>query len=302
MREKDSPTNISHSLDCLSTSALKLLVYQDLENNSPDALSPDTLKYIFELLDSREHCDAEPDIAEEWKRFKRESIPLVTQGYDLSALKNLASPCITDADTVRRWPAARRSPKQTIRTIAATAAAICILFTGMITVQASGFDVFGAIARWTDETFNFAVSSSNIGVPNNTASREYQESVGDILDFYNVKQSLVPSWYPQGYTMSEPEIYSSEGVLQIFCSFENQDGGYFSIQIFRYENTEELNNYTFEKSSGDAETFTENGKIFYILRNEDTLTGTWTDGHTLESISGNLSEQDLKNIIKSIGG
>ena len=39
-----------------------------------------------------------------------------------------------------------------------------------------------------------------------------------------------------------------------------------------------------------------------ILTNEDTITATWSDGHILETVSGNLSKEDLFQIIKSIGG
>lgn len=35
------------------------------------------------------------------------------------------------------------------------AAVICVLLTSLLTVQAAGIDVFGAIARWTTELFSF---------------------------------------------------------------------------------------------------------------------------------------------------
>nr|WP_286167338.1 DUF4367 domain-containing protein [Clostridium sp. J1101437_171009_A5] len=170
----------------------------------------------------------------------------------------------------------------------------------MISVQAAGFDVFGAIARWTDETFHFDVYSEYEA--NTKEDKGDLDSVGDILAAYSLDRELAPTWYPTGYTMSDIEVHQDDGSLQIFYSCVNEAGKYFSVQVLKYEDTDELSSYIIEKSNEDVEILNSHGKQFYILTNEDTITATWSDGHILETVSGNLSKKDLFQIIKSIGG
>ena len=44
------------------------------------------------------------------------------------------------------------------------AAVICVLLTSLLTVQAAGIDVLGAIARWTTELFSFGKTEERSGL------------------------------------------------------------------------------------------------------------------------------------------
>ena len=67
------------------------------------------------------------------------------------------------------------------------------LLLGMMCAQASGLDIFGAAARWSDELFSFGRDE-----PEPTAAL----SVGDI-------EKLLPS-VPEGFVMGEQKVFSSE--------------------------------------------------------------------------------------------
>jgi len=61
-------------------------------------------------------------------------------------------------------------PKNTVsgsykvrRTLLTAAAAAAVLLALLIGAQAAGFDVLGAVARWTDETFQFVPSAGASG-------------------------------------------------------------------------------------------------------------------------------------------
>ena len=45
--------------------------------------------------------------------------------------------------------------RQLLRTVLVAAVLVACLFSGMVVAQASGVDVFGAIARWTADAFSF---------------------------------------------------------------------------------------------------------------------------------------------------
>lgn len=292
-------------LDCLSTSALKSLLKQDL-NDSEDELSVETIKYIVHLLDERSREivaeEKETDVDSAWKQFIRDGIPLVESEEDLSSLIECAAVLKEDHSQVRSKKKQILKPAIHFmaRKIGVIAATICILFTIMILAQAVGIDVFGAIARWTDETFHFDVYDESELYTNENGG--YTDKLGDILDNHSLSRELAPTWYPAGYTMSDIEVHQEDGNLQIFYSCDNGEGNYFSVQVLNYEDVDELSSYIIEKSGEDVETLKSHGKQFYLLTNEDTITATWSDGHILESISGNLSKEDLLQIIKSIGG
>ena len=299
---KVAPYNL---LDCLSTNALKSLLQQDL-NDSEDGLAPETIEYIVHLLEERNEELASArkainvDLA--WQRFAHDGISLAVGGEDLMSLVECAAtPKGSDFQDSNKK---KRAPKFTFRFVlrgaGIIAATVCILFTVMISVQAAGFDVFGAIARWTDETFHFDVYSEYEA--NTKEDKGDLDSAGDILAAYSLDRELAPTWYPTGYTMSDIEVHQDDGSLKILYSCVNEAGKYFSVQVLKYEDTDELSSYIIEKSNEDVEILNSHGKQFYILTNEDTITATWSDGHILETVSGNLSKEDLFQIIKSIGG
>lgn len=49
------------------------------------------------------------------------------------------------------------------------------------------------------------------------------------------------------------------------------------------------------------EQYLSNQKTFYIFSNIDTITATWSDGLLVEQITGNVSIEEIKAIIDSIG-
>ena len=76
------------------------------------------------------------------------------------------------------------------------AAVICVLLTSLLTVQAAGIDVFGAIARWTTELFSFGKTEERSGLVVDGKWPEIDEeqnlqfaSLQDALDFYGVTES-----------------------------------------------------------------------------------------------------------------
>ena len=50
------------------------------------------------------------------------------------------------------------------------------------------------------------------------------------------------------------------------------------------------------------EVYESNGRSFYIMSNIDTLTATWSDGTLVVTIGGQLTRDEIKGIIDSIGG
>lgn len=85
----------------------------------------------------------------------------------------------------------------------AAAIAVLVVLGSLVTAQALGIDVFGAIARWTNETFHFATSSQNgdtlnTDMPNSNSHSPDGEygSLQEALDACGIDQNVSPQQLP----------------------------------------------------------------------------------------------------------
>ena len=74
------------------------------------------------------------------------------------------------------------------------------------------------------------------------------------------------------------------------------------MAITRYQIPEDLDYLTFEKDDSSIEQYMVGSQSFYILSNNNNITATWSNGLLVEQISGNLTVDEMKKIIDSIGG
>lgn len=170
-----------------STSQLEELLRMDLEESGPE--SWDTAFTILELLERRTQGEAAanlPDVDRAWEDFQTY--------YDLPEGENqsLYPQSKVEACTQARRPTLRRLLQYGLAAVLAVAA----LFGGLLAAQAAGADVFGAIGRWTEETFHFVV-------PSNESNPDHQK-VQEDLTSGSVAESLPPTWYPDGLPTKEP--------------------------------------------------------------------------------------------------
>lgn len=171
-------------------------------------------------------------------------------------------------------------------------AATMVLTLGlMVSVQAAGFDIFGAIARWTDETFGVR-----------TVSDERIDLIRDTFAEYGMPLELVPAWLPEGYVAQEPEVRMAAEGCFIVLSF-SRGKSEIKIQAWRCDDPAFLNFQDYERSAGEGNKYTSNGRSFYIFTNLGETVATWSDGKTyVVDFAGQAVERDIKRIVDSTGG
>ena len=289
-------------LNRLSTEQLEELLRMDMEESKPG--NEDVVFHILEVIEQRENehpTGRIPDVDKAWAEFQE--YYNVPEGADASLY-----PCEIEPDgssespaefSSRRRPRLRRWLKQGLVAVIAVAA----VFGGMVAAQASGIDVFGTIGRWTDDVFHF-VPTSDVDTEQADTSIEDTNSASlqEALTTLGIDENLAPTWYPDGFTVSELKITNSNVGDTIYFALNNEDGHSLSIDIIRYSSGQYLSDTSFEKDADDVEHYSNDFQTFYILSNIDTITATWSDNLLMEQISGEISESDLKNIIDSIGG
>ena len=189
----------------------------------------------------------------------------------------------------------------------AAVVAILVVLGSMVTAQALGIDVFGAIARWTNETFHFATSSQN----GDTFNTDIQNSNGyspdgeygslqEALDACGIDQNVNPQQLPDGFELARVSVRSlpSQVIIEAMYTSNNR---IFSLAIFRYNSPEVIGQTIFEKDSKDMILYDKNGITYYIMTNNQQLTAVWMPQELLTcTITEDLSIEEVEYLIDSM--
>lgn len=272
-------------------------------NNMPIDELTDVLADMWDAVDDFTYSAAEMDARlEEIEQIK------VAPEFDVNASLNR----FLDKHSRLVECASRTSKKSrpnTSRWKPSVAAAIAVLVVlgSLVTAQALGIDVFGAIARWTDETFHFSASSQNeadsdADIQNSTDQSPDGEytSLQDALDACGIKQSVIPQQLPNGFELAKVSVYSLPSQVEIEAICTSNDR-IFSLTIFRYNSPDVVGQTIFEKDSEDMVLYNKNGITYYIMSNNQQLTAVWMPQELLTcTITGDLSIEEIKNLLDSV--
>ena len=300
-----------NGFDRLSTDELLSILHADLNSDPQERLSPESIKRIVKTLRKRDEESGKyksVDVAAAWERFQAENV-FLPEKNDIagSSSKDLEKETphkyrsnFGDARLPRRHPVI-------LRKLITVAAVISLLFVTMLVAQAVGIDVFGAIGRWTDETFQFVLLPKEgpaLQEDGNMSSvSENHALLQTALNDCGITETLAPSWFPEGFSLFEHKIINNDSGNTVSFFFKDTKQEYFTIQIIKVSSASDIETYLFEKDDSAVKQYVSQGKTFYLLSNLDNQTATWSDGNSLVMIIlGNISENDIKAMIDSIGG
>ena len=276
-----STRDFSH-LDKLSTEELQEILRQDslLDDDSSDI---DTILYITNLLASRaSSSDDSKDVEAAWKSFKENYYPYIS---DPEPLYSFDSP----EDKVVK--AKSRRPSHVMKTLSVAAVLAVVIISGSVTASAFGYNLWGAVAEWTRDTFGFTQSSQNNGI--------YPfENLRDALAAYDIDEPIVPQWIPDGYgedTVQAAETPDSKIIVAVskYGSKEIK----FEVKIFDDPSNR---HWLYEMFEDDVEKYFSNGIDFYIMKNDDFTRVSWAVGNNECSILCSLKPKEIYRMVDSI--
>lgn len=171
------------------------------------------------------------------------------------------------------------------RTALVAAAAIACMFAVMVTAQAAGVDVFGAIARWTEDIFSFGQISPDSEVSDNLGqetegpvadaqdpNREFA-SLQEALDAYGMTEVHEPGWLPEGYALDSIDVLAeNDPFLRTFEVTYTDGEGLIGIGIISSEGEPFTQ---VQKTDDPVESIEKNGVTFYLLQNTGNYTIAW---------------------------
>lgn len=285
--EKDSGVSCSQRiLQTLSDDELKnKLCCQMLSDDAFDLEQVDAILAEIE----RRGLDEPPMSAEEaWEDFQENyagNEPFYMDGED--ALPQVVS----------EKPARKRHHR--LRRLGILVAAIFLVFSFLIGVQATGMDVLGGIARWTEEVFSLRGMPEDNNIKQEENGPVSFETLQDALNFYQITELTEPKWLPEGYELSYVDVCQSEVGPEIYASYSTSGNKHLDIIILGSDGV----HFSYcEKTDLEPLGTEATGITYYKLINEKSCIITWLTDNYECLVSGLLSQNDLERIALSMGG
>jgi len=300
MSEQNKNRRFISNIEKMSTGELREMLRVDclFSDDSSKKLNNDLILSISEVIARREKEDPNritPDVGAAWKSFTENYLPYTD---DETALYDFGDNGEGPDSDIRVMPSmqidqpkTRKARRGLYRVSGIAAAMLIIMLLGTVTSYAFGYNLWGAVAQWTKDTFGFDRSVPVQGVPDS----EYA-SLQEALDDYGISETLLPKFIPEDYALSSIEITETPIRTWFFATY-SADRGLFAIDIKRL--TQGVST-EYEKDAGNPSVY-EAGQIkHYLLTNEAEKKAVWSVKNYECSISGNLTEAELKSMIDSI--
>ncbi len=292
--------------DEMSTAELNEILRQDSQLPDGEESDIDAILYIMEVIEQRNQelpVSDFKDVDRAWDSFNQNYRFASSDERSLFDLDDEPQQNSTSDKMQILQPAPRsnaRPHKRVLRTAGILAAVIAVLLATSLTSYALGFDLWGAIASWTKETFGFRSEeytqiitpsvTKEIPTPLTTLAKE--------MDMHDVPTTILPSYLPDGYSESDFQFSETAGSMDFYCLLEKENS---SITLFysAFFDGQELSQ--FEKDAADPKQYEYNGTIYYIMTNEGVYFAAWTAGNIECSIAGVEVYDEIIKIIQSIG-
>ncbi len=284
---KDRPENHGkgRGWETLTTQALDDLLWQDFAADRDGSLDPADILAITEVINDREEdtptdADVEAALTDFLARVKEESAP--TERIP-------EAPPAAPAAVPAAKPERKRAGRRKLRWVVVAAAVVCLM-----TVPAMGSGAMENLVEWTTQHFWFLPQSSAPQErPGAVTYEEVQNTLAQLTDL-----PVLPTWYPEGTVLEKMEVndlLNGTGVDVLFSLGED----IFSLSISVYDSKQEgITQY--EKEEGYVEPYYVNHIPHYIMGNIGRYTVVWQNGNTENAIQGDLTVEELKQMIDSI--
>ena len=184
-----------------------------------------------------------------------------------------------------------RHLSRAMKTLSVAAVLAVVIISGSLTASAFGYNLWGAVAEWTRDTFGFTQSSQSNGI--------YPfENLRDALAAYDIDEPIVPQWIPDGY--GEDTVQAAETPdSKIISSSCKSASGEIKIEVKAFYNYDSKHR-VYEILEDGVEKYSSNGIDFYIMKNDEFTRVSWADGNNECSIICSLKPKEIYRMVDSI--
>lgn len=149
---------------------------QALDQMTEDTYDQAVIDAYLDALDAKTPMPEAPNVEESYGQFQ--------------AMLSQALPDETPSKPQRRWSVLR----MTLR----VALAAAFVFSCLMMAQASGLDLWGTVARWTDDGFRFQIAEND--------SPQWYDDYWTDLEVVGIEEDQLPTWLPQDYALDAIQV------------------------------------------------------------------------------------------------
>ena len=292
--------------DEMSTEELNEILRQDSQLPDGEESDIDAILYIMEVIEKRSQelpLSDFKDVDRAWSSFNENYRFASSDERSLFDLDDeLQQNGISDKMQTLQ-PALRsnaRPYRRVLRTAGILAAVIAVLLATSLTAYALGFDLWGAIASWTKETFGFrseeytqtVVTSSKKEIPASLTS------IANEMEMHGIPTTILPRYLPDGFVERDFQYSAVTQPESLYCLLKDGDSSITLLYTVFSENQDHL---LYEKDTVDPEQYEYNGTVYYIMTNKGVYFAAWTADNIECSIAGVETYDEIIKIIQSIG-
>lgn len=257
-------------LERLSPEELAQVMEQALDQMTEDTYDQAVIDAYLDALDAKTPLPEAPDVEESYGQFQ--------------AMLSQALPDEAPSKPKRRGSVLR----MTLR----VALAAAFVFSCLMMAQASGLDLWGTVARWTDDGFHFQLVEND--------SPQWYDDYWTDLEVVGIEEDQLPTWLPQDYALDAIQVSKKldHNEVQVLLTSQGQPEIRCSMSIF--SDPETMSALVFSKDNRPVEEFQVNGKTVYLLHNEDTVMAVCQHQNVIYCLSGNIGRETASQFYASI--
>ena len=194
-----------------------------------------------------------------------------------------------------------------LRTGQLVAALVALLLLLTVATAAAGYDIWRMLAEWTAEQITLApgqieyIDPDDLHIPEEPG--EYTD-LQEALTAYGINRPVVPKWLPEGFVQIHLDIEAAaKGSLIIFYALYQWEKNPLVIQVNIYLEDEErvYDSFgNFQKDEGDPIPYEAGGITHLLTTNAGRPVALWANGPAECCISGDITMEELKQMIDSI--
>ena len=289
------------AMEQLSTRRLEELLLQDFHAPDNGRRDMSGLYHAAQELASREPSpNSETDRA--WRSFQENYLPFAEYASQDSVYDDGGTPS-SDAAPGRR-PLFRS--RRWLRVAVAAAVLAAALLSLSLVAAASGFDLWRRLAQWTDEVIQLTPAQTgqadmdDIRLPEE--SKEYA-TLQEALSGCGLARSVAPRQIPDGFQLVElvVDTLSTNSLIFHAAYQRNEDVLTQFIRIHLPREDGGTDSYAhFQKDEGDPIPYEAGGVIHLLSTNAGRAVAVWANGPAECAISGDITIEELQQIIDSI--
>ncbi|MBS6845811.1 MAG: DUF4367 domain-containing protein [Firmicutes bacterium] len=292
--------------DKMGTEELNEILRQDSQLPDGEESDTDAILYIMGVIEKRSQelpaSDVE-DVDRAWDSFNQNYRFASSDERPLFDLDDEPQQNDTSDKMQILQPAPHsntRPRKRVLRTASILAAVIAVLLATSLTSYALGFDLWGAIANWTKETFGFKSTEYTQPAASSYAKEipASLKSIANEMELHDVPVTVLPSYLPDGYTEMDFQYDVAADSMDFYSLLKKGNSSIILLYSVFFDGQAHSQ---FEKDAANPRQYEYNGTMYYIMTNEGVYFATWAVDDVECSIAGVETYDEIIKIIQSIG-